>query len=53
MRPPRLTGQGQAGGFDRLLLDVEQVGRVVGAEMLFGMSDQGGGLVAGDLRDGD
>jgi hypothetical protein len=26
VRPPRLTGQGQAAGFDRLLLDVEQVG---------------------------
>jgi hypothetical protein len=49
MSPPRLVGQHQAGRLHRFVLDMEQVGRMMGAEVLFRVSDQGFGLIAGDL----
>ena len=51
--PSRLTGQGQAGGLHGLVLHMEQVGRVMGAEAVFGERDQRLGFVAGDLTHGD
>jgi len=47
-----LARQSQTGGVNKVLLDVEQVGRMVGTQMSFGVGDQGFGLVAGDLDDG-
>lgn len=51
MRPGSLARQRQASGVYQVLLDMEQVGGMMGAERLFGMGDQGLGLVAGDLAD--
>jgi hypothetical protein len=47
-----LTGQDQAGGFHYVVLHMEQVGRMVGTEVLFGVRDEGFGLIAGDLTNG-
>ena len=48
-----LGGKSQTGGLHRVVLDMEQVGRMVGAEMLFGVGDERLGFVAGNLADGD
>ena len=37
MSTPGLAGQRQAGGFHRVVLHMEQIGRMVGTEVLFGV----------------
>ena len=49
----RLAAEGQTRGPDRVLLHVKQVGRVMGPQMTLRVSDEGFGLVAGDLEHRD
>ena len=48
----RLAGQHQTGSLHGLVLDVEQVGRMMSTEMLFGMCEERFGFIAGDLTNG-
>jgi hypothetical protein len=47
--PAGLSGQGQTGGLDGFVPDMEQVRRVLGAELLFSEGDQRRRFVTGDL----
>ncbi len=49
----RLAAEGQTRGPDRILLHMKQVGRVMGPQVALRVSDEGFGLVAGDLEHRD